>query len=65
MKDVRWSVDGDLIWGVSLARGQLNKIGAGGNYVWCNFIVTIFMGLEGRGFKVIIWREAEEGGFLK
>ena len=33
--------------GVSLARGQVNRLGVGGNYVCCLVIVVIFMGLGG------------------
>ena len=56
-------VDGDLTWRVSLVWGQVNRLGVGGNYVCYLVIVVIFMGYGGakRGFKVIVWREAEGG----
>ena len=42
-----WYVDGGgLIWGVSLAWGQVNRLGVGGNYVCC-LVVVIFIGLRG------------------
>ena len=37
----------DLTWGVSLARGQVNRLKVGGNYVRCLDIVLIFIGLGG------------------
>ena len=40
-------VDGDLTWEVSLAMGQVNRLGIGGNYVCCLVIVVMFMGLGG------------------
>ena len=42
-----WFVDGGLTWGVSLAWEQVNRLGEGGNYVCCLFIVVIFIGLRG------------------
>ena len=45
--------------GVSLARGQVNRLGVGGNYVCCLVIVVIFIGLRASKMKVIVWREAE------
>ena len=63
-KRCRWCVNGDLTWVIILAWGQVNRIGVEGNYVCCLVMVVIFMRLAGaksRGFKVIVWREAEGG----
>ena len=46
LKGVRWCVDRDLL-GVSLALGQVDRLGIGGNYECCLAIVAIFMGLGG------------------
>ena len=49
-----------------MAWEQVSRLEVGGNYVCCLLIIVIFMGLEGakrygRGFKLIVWREAKGG----
>ena len=64
---VYWWRRGDLVWTGDKPAEKYCQVTleVGGNYLWCLFIVVIFMRLGGAkrlggggGFKVIIWRRA-------
>ena len=65
LEGVHWCVDWGLTWWVSLAWGQVNRLRVGGNFCMlpCHscYIYGSWGSQEVEEFKVIVWREAEEG----